>query len=296
MVYFENNVFDLVGYPSAVGDFEVGGQTVWRFNTIKNGYLQTHGARAGDDYRRSARKVEWYRNNFEFSSDSTNFAALWSKGGLTIQFDNECTGSSSKCQYIINSERIYNDVHGLCDDKDAFDTTPHPLTGSVSCRDVVGAGKDIYQSPLPTEDTQSEQADQLYSPSYVWNNTYNSVKQSIVEHLDNNNLIKENIDYFQEDDTDDQGITSGPFASRPVCNNDSKYHGYWATDKGAWNKAAFGDIGYDPEGNEQGVLYQCNPERSGWEVYYTPARYPHPIIKPGGTIKSDIKVIKVRFF
>ena len=286
VIYFENNIIDLRNFQSTANvsqflDSNFGGRWVIRFNNIMQAYLQTHGARNVDDYRRSNRLQEVYGNNWTQPDVYKNVPGIFmNRGGLTISFDNSCTGHSTQCGYHIDSERLYGS-HGQCPTSDGFDTIPYPISGteksnSLGCRDVMGMGQDITLSPDPRRDT--DQSDQKYSPSYIWNLTYQGSLNSITYINGSEKFITENVDFFQGDGTWDQGVTSGAFANAPECNASNLYHGYWATDEGNWNQSQPGDIGY---GTGDGVLYQCQNVSGSysWVEYYTPADYPHPLTK-----------------
>lgn len=51
--------------------------------------------------------------------------------------------------------------------------------------------------------------------------------------------------------------------------------GYWATSQSCSDMT--GMVGASPSAPISGTLYKCNATGNGWDVYYTPYTYPHPL-------------------
>ena len=98
--------------------------------------------------------------------------------------------------------------------------------------------------------------------------------------------IIENRDYFLDASSRADyglgGVTTGLWANCPTCNAAKKNHGYWATDKGNWNNTS-------EWGGADGALYVCDGVDT-WELYYTPAPYPHPLV-----VNNPLPPEKLRF-
>ena len=282
VTYIEGCTFWTQGSSTgSVGDGNRGGQMVFRFNT-SYGHLQTHGAR--EDAARGMRKIEWYRNKFirDRGAETSKVIALWIRGGTALMFDNDCDGDEDDCRYVFDSERVYGS-HGQCADNNPFDTDPHPKTGSsFMCRDVLGTGQDTSLSPDPKDGALNAQT---YSPAYFWNNLYEGSTGRVLAVNSAENYIIEGREYFLDASLDGSfgngGVTTGLWANRPTCNASKKYHGYWATDKGGdWNST-------DEWNGDDGALYVCDGIDT-WNLYYTPAPYPHPLVQARGSREAPL--------
>lgn len=285
-VYFEGCTFyqsDGASTTGSTGDSRNGAQMVWRFNEFYDGNVQTHGGRGGT--RRGTRKVEFYRNTFHRTwNTSSGMYAFWNRGGVYIIFDNDCSDVPGSCDYYLDTPRVYEDkwTGGKCAANNMYDTTPHPATGAdFACQDATGLGQDVN---APSPDLPADQHNQTYSPGYFWSNTYEKSPGDFHAVNGAQNFIEENRDYFLDASSHADfglgGVTEGLWANRPVCSAGNKNHGYWAKDKGNnWNTTTDWD-------GEDGALYVCNGTGS-WILYYTPATYPHPLV---GSNSTDVLV------
>ena len=71
----------------------------------------------------------------------------------------------------------------------------------------------------------------------------------------------------------------GPHARRPVPRGVA----WWATDQGSWNTSTTESHSDSP--GEDGVLDKCTATNTWTNGYYTPPRYPHPLVT-GGSIPT----------
>ncbi|MFH1787587.1 MAG: DUF4215 domain-containing protein [archaeon] len=293
-IYFESNTYDLTGWDGAlegysqISDAGRGGGYVFRFNKFIWGYLENHGSvwdGAGDgDNKRATRFGEIYLN-YWINADSYSFSWNWKwRGGVLFAFGNDAEGHTSRCQYrLVPQQNAWNI-------SDEWNTIPHPYPGSDSgsfgYRDFMGMGKDVALSDSPY--TVIDQEDQTYEPCYLWDNKCEGSQRSVIVQSPYDPYVIENRDFFSGDGTSDAGVHSGPLAFAPECSSSTAYYGYWATDQGNWNThntdvTDDGSIsGYGAYGKGNGVLYQCDPDTLTWEVYYTPATYPHPLLGGSG--------------
>jgi hypothetical protein len=233
--------------------------------------------------------MEWYRNTLNRSSSSTNSYALWTRGGTGVIFDNVCNGSAGRCEYLMDTVRVYEENYGICSSGHPYETTPHPGTGTgFACRDAAGTGQDMNP---PSGDVTAgvDQNDQSYSPVYLWSNTHEGSTGDF--HMVNGaqSFIFEDRDYFLDasshGDYGNGGVRRGLWADRPqIC---TQHQGYWATDRGGdWNNTT-------QYGGEDGALYVCD-DANNWILHYTPAVYPHPLISSGTDTLAPAAPVELR--
>lgn len=261
-IYVEDNY--LVRTVSGnVIDGNRGGKYVYRFNSGHNAEVMAHAVQSSTN--RSLRMWEIYHNTFH-STGEFWIVPIFQRGGEGIMFNNTITGTwSGGNEPLIDSRRSYDPVPHICDGTRDMDGKTDGEQGWL-CRDQPGAGKDSALSTISGSYPNYiiNWASQTRSPHYFWGNT-NSVKLNKTT----DTHVKINRDYYEEVSPFDgkSGVGVGTLSQRPsTC---TPGVGYWATDKGDWNKSGSGG---------QGVLYKCT-STDNWELYYTPFEYPHPLRK-----------------
>ena len=296
-MYVENNGFQTV--PSSASlhvypfDCNAGGRFVFRYNKV--GYhavLQTHGT-GGEFDIRGCRAYEVYNNTFTYSSNPTsdNFSMLGMlESGTSLWWGNTVTGFVSMLEADV--VRANNTTYRMAATPSGWGycgTTFGPSnwdqnasSNGHACLDSVGYGQgDLLTGTLPNKVDSVTHGitwpHQKSEPVYVFANTYNPVPQESGDTLWKNYpapaVVSENKDYYLQLPNYSEsasfngtvGVGQGPYASMPsTC---TPYVGYWATDKGTWNKSGTGG---------QGELYVCTAPNT-WTLYYTPYTYPNPL-------------------
>lgn len=267
-VYIEDNVF--TGGTNAV-DANYGGRFVFRYNTVTDSDIEAHSVQ-GDN--RATRKWEIYRNNIR---QTEGFQQVFLRGGTGVFFDNDLSGTVYFRLDNVRSFRDGGSNAGRCDGTSSWDGNLDE-TG-WPCRDQIGTGGDMSRmSGLSNGPTQ------ILVPAYFWNNYRGGSLFSAGVVNDSGEHIKPNRDFYDFVNSGfdgSEGVGRGTYANRPeTC---TPGVGYWATDRGSWNRSGSGG---------QGALYTCN-EDSQWELHYVPYAYPHPL-RSSSTAKpqppSDLSV------
>jgi hypothetical protein len=252
----------LVDGTSGMLDASAGGSRfVFRFNTVTNGDLYTHGMEAQDPSGTnaamwaSAQAWEIYNNTTTFTV--AHQFTINHRGGTGVIFSNTFNGIPSGYAAV----RYYyerGDGTTSCQDVD-----PPVACQGVNTYDGNEASKwgyPCYHQPGTTG------ADGITTmPVYQWGNTYweggtGEYAYTSVTHDD----ATCHYQHVQEA-RDIMAATSGLIADLPVtC---TVGDGYWATDEGEWNSEQAG---------VDGRLYKCTAANT-WTLYYTPFTYPHPL-------------------
>ena len=239
-MYFEDNVFNVVGNGPGLQDTQEGSRWAFRYNTIyaPNGGqpLFDHHGNWGQQY--SGMGGELYGNNI--IGGGGRF--LDQRGGRFISFNNNFT--TSGWTYQLREE---------ADDGD----TP------------VGT----YLGP------NSPQYPQHVNGTYVWGNRVNYTGSSIGYSLGPNchgsvcyttDIPRPGRDFFTE--ATSPGINCGTPDSRPLACMAGQ--GYWATYQSCSNVA--GMVGDHPATPIAGTLYKCTGTNT-WNSGNSPLPYPHPL-------------------
>ena len=287
-VYIEDNKFTRTQDGNNVLDAQYSGGTVFRFNTLVNAEVMTHGQI--NKLNRSPRRIEIYHNNI--SSDATvgGIVPIYLRGGEGVIFNNTITGSWDWMDEILFSFDRSFSGYGLpiCDGTREYDGNEPGESGWL-CRDQIGAGRDStltvisggpYTATPPDYGYTYSWGNQTRAPMYAWGNS-----TKVVPNGDSARHIKENRDFYdgyglgvQTSPTSPfngtSGVGRGTYANRPTtC---TKGVAYWATDRGSWNRSGSGG---------QGQLFKCTATNN-WTLWYEPYIYPHPL-RTGETSPND---------
>jgi hypothetical protein len=134
-----------------VYDGRAGGRTVFRYNTVKNGWIEPHAPQSyGDDACRGSMYNEIYKNRFSTSAGGAWMAARL-RSGTGIIWANEVTNpNSGGTQFYLESRRA-------CEGDRLYDCRT-----SSSCTDGIGKG-----------------TNQSLTPLYGWENTLNGAASNV---------------------------------------------------------------------------------------------------------------------
>lgn len=284
--FYEDNVFNN-GFAT---DCEVGGRYVFRYNTVKNSYIQTH--RLQFDVL-ACRELEAYNNTFIGTlSNATSYAALFLTNGTGVIWGNTVTGTGySHFVQFVNQRRLNTDIlsappngWGMCGTTYANTGGSNSPNGPSNwdgnqdssgypCINQIGRGAgDLIQgyTPKVCDKTSSQCANNNYmgswpnealEPVYEWNDTLSSGDVYVYA---NDPTIQKNRDFYTSTVAFNgtSGVGSGLLSLRPSSctagpGGNTNGVAYWATDTN--------------------TLYVCNPTDT-WTIYYTPYKYPHPLV------------------
>ena len=203
-VYIEDNTFIGSGIAGAgpVNSFG-GGRFVFRYNTIMNDVLSTHGTETGGRYR-SVRSYEIYNN--AFTTNYLLFTAIFLRGGTGVIFNNTCGGMGGPTGYLslyrMDNYRTTDpriNTFGICDGRNPWDGNNDP-TG-YPCLDQLGRGEgDLLQGdkPLNSVTRAVTWPHQFSEPLYAWNNAWSPVPNNPGSLFNNSApaVIQQGRDFF----------------------------------------------------------------------------------------------------
>lgn len=279
-VYIEDNTFstnfEINHRKRLAADSNFAGRYVFRYNTVTQCDLLTHGLQA--DNGRGTRRFECYGNDFNSLDGSYTSDVMVLKAGTGMAFFNADT-SPDPSQAFDNfiklqherSDKSIGTYAGMCEENSHWDGS-NDSTG-WPCRDQIGVGTDAYKwSSLPQDNVAPPQT---LTPFYFWSNVSRSgTVPAPVVFGDGVTHIKENRDYYAHNPSFDgtSGVGCGTLGDRPATCTPGV--GYWATSQSCSDMD--GMIGPSPSTPIDGVLYQCTAVNT-WTKYYEPYTYPHPL-------------------
>jgi hypothetical protein len=167
-VYFEDNVFTVVGVLQTVIDSTGGGRYVARYNAFNNASAGGHGADSSQR-NRSLRSFEFYNNTFTYPGTG-GFAAIYVRGGTGVVFNNTFSGYQNA--FLGAAYRSFQSFPpwGRCDGTSPYDGNSG-LPAGYPCLDQVGRGAGNLLSGAPPSPVAWP--NQAVEPVYTWGNTLN---------------------------------------------------------------------------------------------------------------------------
>lgn len=301
-LYFEDNTLTFTddGLPLYhCNDAWHSGKYVWRYNTVTNCRVATHGVLHG-----GVKLFEVYRNTITGNSGGNRtwndcWRCIHSQGsGEIYVFQNKFYGASTVRSGAIvvqhyRSDSANSGTYGVCDGTQSVDGNTAP--------EATYRGWPCLAQPGRMEVGGTPSWGKL-APMFAFGNTSghdNTIRNITVESSGYiaNHLVA-NRDYYNAVNATAQISPSTPFngttgmgygtlANRPTtCTHMTAPDGdegggvmYWATDQGSWNLSG-----------PSGVLYRCSAANI-WTVHYTPYTYPHPLQRLVTATSTDLSAI-----
>jgi hypothetical protein len=303
--FFEDNVLTSTtgGLAGCLDAFGTAAGWVWRFNTITNCRLTTHGV--AHSYGPS--NVEYYGNTLTYNASASlpdGYRSIHHQGSGTFgfwgnRFTTTSTALSGNAIAILHYFAFQPNGAPSCDGTKSIDGNRSPT--------FTYRGYPCFHQP-------GRDMDRLLYPGFGFLNIDGNTGANVDIIINGggggaatpdytNEHLKENRDFYNAVSASAQTSPTSPFngttgmgygtlANRPTtCTTtteaaDAGRGGvlYWATDQGNWNTSTSNPRGVQQNGAD-GVLYMCTATNT-WSVYYTPYTYPHPLqsggAPPGG--------------
>jgi hypothetical protein len=293
-IFVEDNTFNFDQNNILVGcvDAHERAAIVWRFNSVTNCRVNTHGVAHG-----GIKNFEVYRNTVSKTESGTwggtdCYRCIYSQGSGEIYiWDNVLNGATATLNFstieilYYRSGTTFPGTFGICDGTKSIDGNTAPT--------ATHRGWPCWAQPGRMEVDGAPVWGKL-APVLVFRNTNGATgaKVDVVvagqgsdpDYTDVH--LIDNRDYFNAVSASAQTSATSPFsgtvgvghgilARRPTsCTHTTAPDGddgggvmYWATDVGNWN----GKVG-----GAQGVMYRCLATNT-WTQHYTPFKYPHPL-------------------
>jgi len=292
-LFFEDNVLTSItgGLAGCLDAFGTPTGWVWRYNTITNCRLTTHGV--AHSYGPS--NVEYYGNALIYNASASlpdGYRSVHHQGSGTIGVWGNTILTASPL-----SGNAFAFLHYF-----AFQPNGAPACSGTSPNDGNRSPVATYRG-YPCYHQPGRDLDGVLFPvfNFMNVNVANGGKVDLIVNggggptpdYTNNHLVP-NRDFYNAVSATAQtsqtspfngttGIGFGTLANRPTtCTTtveaaDAGRGGvmYWATDQGSWNQSSSNPYGVQQNGAD-GVLYMCTAPNT-WSVYYTPYTYPHPL-------------------
>jgi len=269
-VIVEDSDTSRTGGQRNVIDAEGGMSYTMRFTNITNSHLYAHATEGGSCPRRGARHWEIYGNtglhdDTVWGDDDTH--TIWLQAGTGVIFDNAWTDNKSA-----SLTEIYFDLRnvggiprrGSCTGSNIADGNDGGAGyEGYLCRDQIGAGDDSSEWTV-----EGSPPDQTYQPAYIWSNTLDGSAMRAYNAGDNADYVDLNRDFYNTYNSGSH-MQTGTYAQMQAVSSPTDGDGFWVTNRGGdWNKKN--------ETTNDGTLYVYD-DTNGWEQYYTPYTYPHPL-------------------
>ena len=122
-IYIEDNTFTWNGGDTALMllDAKAGGRLVFRYNTVYESGLGSHGTESGGR-NRSVRSYEIYNNEFIRSITQSRWTVFHIRGGTGVIFNNTITGNYNSLATVANFRDYHAfNVWGTCDGTNPYD-------------------------------------------------------------------------------------------------------------------------------------------------------------------------------
>ncbi len=198
-IYIEDSTFVGPGRAGAgVVDSFAGGRFVFRYNTVTNDNLGTHGTESSGRLR-SVRSYEIYNNTF--TASTLVFCAIYLRGGTGVIFNNTFQGAGGQTGYntgILAAN--YRSNRAYAPWGQATGTNPwdgNQDAGGYPCLDQVGRGKcDLLSGDPPAPAAWPHQAAE---PLYLWNNNWSRIPNNPGSPVGSQNaVIQASRDWFSD--------------------------------------------------------------------------------------------------
>ena len=258
-VYIEDNQFSIGPWDSPINDAgncvdtNYGGSYVFRYNEVRQAYVEAHSYQKCDS--RGTRRWEIYGNKIT-SYGNLSWVGCSIRGGTGVIWGNDFTPAGSPYNFDINFDNVrsVSDIGSFCGKCNGESIVDGNIDiNGWPCRDQIGRGQDEFLwkyweegSPIPNQASE---------PVYCWLNRDTGNIVSVNVKLDFQPYIQPNRDYFNEVDNFDGSVGVGVGLKSDILSGVNFGVAYWAT--------------------EEQTLYKYT--ENGWEVFYTPYIYPHPL-------------------
>jgi len=178
-IFIEQNTFTgptTVAYPASL-DCYGGARVVFRYNTVNNDFVGTHGTES-HGRGRGVRSFEFYNNTFNHSGGAW-FTAIYIRSGTGVIYNNlikaSPTSEFSRAALLANYRSTQSfAIWGQCNGSSGFDQNSGSPAG-YACLDQPGRGKGNLMSGANPNAVWPNQA---LSPIYVWGNSGYSSAQA----------------------------------------------------------------------------------------------------------------------
>jgi len=291
--FVEDNVITSTtgGMAGCMDAFGTATGWVWRFNTVTNCRLTTHGV----THNYGPSNLEYYGNDLIYNASASfpdGYRAIHHQGsGMAGFWGNHFTTASpisGDAIAILHYFSFQPSGAPRCDGTNPVDGNRLPTTTyrGYPCKHQPGRDLDRVLYPvfafLNANTVTGAKVNLSLNAGGVTTLDYTTTH--VVADRDFYNAVSASAQTSPSSPFNGTtGIGYGTLANRPLtCTTTSETadagHGgvmYWATDQGNWNASTSNPRGVQQNG-ANGVLYMCTATNT-WSVYYTPYTYPHPL-------------------